>query len=609
VTATTTRTQLPDTDDETKGTWRHIRLLLSIAFRADALRAALVIIPIESALSYVPLWSGKRVVDGIAGSDLTLARTWIIIGAVGTLVWMTLLLLRFNLDMRLREHVGYEVDRRLLDLTASLPTLDHFEQPKLADRLELLRTERYGLVNGVPAVSYTSDALAGLLISGVLLASIHPLALGITLLGLPALFIAPRAQKLVERATEDTAEDVRRALHLYDLAADPGAGKELRVFGLEDEVVARYSRTWRSVEHTVRRAATKAALYNAGALLLLGVSYAGTVVFVARRAASGDATPGDLVLALGVATQLNSQLQQAIGMVVWLASTLRAAGRYQWLIDHARAADALRPAAPASPPQRLADAIELRDVSFTYEGATTPSLSEVDLVLPAGKTIALVGENGAGKTTLIKLLSALYRPTSGVIAVDGTDLAHMQPEAWRDRIAAGFQDFVRFELVAGETIGVGDVERLGDDDAALTALDRASSRDLLDALEEGLATPLGLSLDGRDLSGGQWQKLALARAMMRRDPLLLVLDEPTAALDAETEHRLFEQYAEAARDAARRTGGITILVSHRFSTVRMADLIVVLAGGRVVEQGTHAELMARDAGYAELYRLQAAAYL
>ncbi|MFP5326274.1 MAG: ATP-binding cassette domain-containing protein, partial [Acidimicrobiia bacterium] len=192
--------------------------------------------------------------------------------------------------------------------------------------------------------------------------------------------------------------------------------------------------------------------------------------------------------------------------------------------------------------------------------------------------------------------------------VDGVDLARIDPPEWRARIAAGFQDHVHFELLAREVVGIGDLPRAEDEAAVGSALDRAAGTDVLSALQDGWATPLGSSLDGSELSGGQWQKLALGRAMMRESPLLLVLDEPTSALDAETEHALFERYSRAARSAARSSGAITLLVSHRFSTVRMADLIVVLERGRVVECGSHQDLMALRGTYAELYALQASAY-
>jgi len=227
---------------------------------------------------------------------------------------------------------------------------------------------------------------------------------------------------------------------------------------------------------------------------------------------------------------------------------------------------------------------------------------------PAGSVVAIVGENGAGKSTLVKLLAKMYEPTSGRILVDETDLARIAPTDWRARLAGAFQDFFRFEFRARHTVGVGDIPRLDDEPAVVTAVSRAGADDVIVRLTGGLDTQLGPTWPGGvDLSFGQWQKLALARGFMRDEPLVLVLDEPTAALDAETEHALFERYAAATRGDSTE-GRITILVSHRFSTVRMADRIVVLDGARVVESGSHEALMLRSGQYAQLYGIQAAAY-
>ena len=231
-------------------------------------------------------------------------------------------------------------------------------------------------------------------------------------------------------------------------------------------------------------------------------------------------------------------------------------------------------------------------MSFAYPGTDALVLDHVDLHLPAGSTVAIVGENGAGKTTLAKLLLRFYEPTAGALLVDGVDIRRFEVEAWRNRVSAGFQDFARLQFLAYESVGVGSLPDIDDANAVVIALDRAAAADLPARLPSGLATQLGREFDGGvDLSTGQWQKLAVARAMMRDDPLLVVLDEPTASLDAATEHALFERFAGQARAAAARTGAITLLVSHRFSTVRMADVILVIEGGRITERGSHDELM------------------
>jgi len=290
--------------------------------------------------------------------------------------------------------------------------------------------------------------------------------------------------------------------------------------------------------------------------------------------------------------------------------THRAVRRLRWFADYAdRVHASLRPSAPAAVPSRLTSGITLEGVAFGYPGTDIDVLSGVDLHLPAGSTVAIVGENGAGKTTLVKLLCRFYEPTAGQILVDGVPLASMPMDDWRARVSAGFQDFAMFQLFARETVGVGDTSVPLEDPLVLSALERAAAPEVVAQLPDGLATQLGREFEGGvELSLGQWQKLALGRAMMREAPLLLVLDEPTASLDAPTEHRLFERFHIAARSAAADRGAITILISHRFSTVRMADLILVVDGGRIAEAGSHDTLVRAGGLYAELYDLQARAY-
>jgi ATP-binding cassette subfamily B protein len=313
-----------------------------------------------------------------------------------------------------------------------------------------------------------------------------------------------------------------------------------------------------------------------------------------------------VLLVLAIGARLSGYIGAAVSELaflrgVWLDSSRRLA----WLEDFAASIDE---AADADPPDRLERGIELDGVSFTYPGTGRAVLADVSVRLPAGSVVAIVGENGAGKTTLVKLLARMYAPTAGRILVDGVDLARVPSDRWRRRLAGAFQDFFRLELTALSSVGVGDVPRVDDRSAVGTATDRAGAVDVIDRLDHGLDTQLGPSWEGGvDVSHGQWQKLALARGYMRDEPLLLVLDEPTSALDAETEHGLFERYASAAR-LATANGRITLLVSHRFSTVRMADLILVLDGSRLVEVGSHDELVAAGGQYAELYRIQADSY-
>jgi ABC-type multidrug transport system fused ATPase/permease subunit len=340
---------------------------------------------------------------------------------------------------------------------------------------------------------------------------------------------------------------------------------------------------------------------------IFAVAYLIAVLIVIQRATRGEATASDVILSIAVAAPISFVGGVANRFLSLLQNVVSQAQRYLWLQDMATEARGSH-LDPAPVPVRLESGIHLEKVGFRYPGVEQNVLSDVTLEFPAGSVVALVGENGAGKTTLVKLLCRLYDPSEGRVTIDGVDLTRLPVNEWRARICAGFQDFVQFEVLARETIGLGDLPRIADLVAVGTAIDRAGASDVTDSLPAGLETQLGKEWDGGvELSSGQWQKLALSRALMRDVPLLVVLDEPTAALDASAEHALFEHFAAAAR-AGRETNHVTLLVSHRFSTVRMADLIVVLDRGRVVESGSHAELIQARGLYAELYEMQAGSY-
>jgi ATP-binding cassette subfamily B protein len=485
--------------------------------------------------------------------------------------------------------------------------LDHHERRDYADRMELLRNEGNPLYRGVQVAMNGISLAAQFALTVFLLGRLQPELLLLLALGAVPMLTGRWAWNRQEAAHVATAQRSRLATHLLRLAVRADAAKEIRVFGLEEELRRRLSESHRSVQGPIVRARFEGVLIAAAGQAVFALGYIGGLLLVVRSAIRGHASVGDVVLAVTLAAQVNALIFRAAGTLQFVQLSANAYGRLAWL---RRLVRGLYPTAArrAGVPAALEDGIRLEQVGFRYPGTELDVLRDVDLDLPAGTTVAFVGENGAGKSTLVKLLCRFYDTTSGRITVDGADLQEFPPEEWRTRIAAGFQDFVRFELLARESVGVGDLPSIDDAGAVLAALDRADARDLVVRLPEGLETQLGRAHDGAELSGGQWQKIALARTMMRTRPLLLILDEPTSALDAHAEHVLFERYAASARAVARATGGIAVFVSHRFSTVRMADRIVVVEGGRIAEQGTHDELVASGGLYAELYALQAAAY-
>jgi ATP-binding cassette subfamily B protein len=443
-----------------------------------------------------------------------------------------------------------------------------------------------------------------------LLMSIHPALALLAIFAVPTVLAAAWRPGIERAAQEKNAPFHRLARHLFVTATTAPPGKEVRVTGLGDRLVAQPKAAWERWHLPLARIRWETALWHTLAWAIFGGGFVGAIAFVAVGLKAG---PGSVLLVLAAGSRLSAYIGATVGEIgflrgIWIDGSKRLA----WLEDYAAA---LTAQADVPVPERLSTGIRFDHVSFAYPGTERLVLEDVSFELKPGAVVAIVGENGAGKTTLVKLLCRLYQPTRGRILIDGAELARMPADAWRARLSGAFQDFFRFEFRARHSVGIGDLPRLDDEPAVAAAVDRAGADDVVARLTSGLETQLGPTWpDGVDVSFGQWQKLALARGFMRDRPLLLMLDEPTAALDAETEHALFERYAAAARNGKSNgntgtsEGRITILVSHRFSTVRMADLIVVLDGAHVIEIGSHEELIAKGGKYAELYGIQAGAY-
>ena len=590
---------------------RGLRAFVAVCWREDRRRALVSLVLMLAQSAALPLAAPALAVltDAVVAGDRARATTAAVGVAVAVIASLTAGHFAHIAYFELSEATSLRLDRELVELANGSPGLEHHERPDYADRLQVLRTElgRAGF-QAVQAVLTALGLGLAIAITAVLLARLDPLLLLMPLAAVPPLVLGRRAESLVARSREASAQDVRRARHLLALGTQPGPAKELRASSLADEVRRRHREAYGAASRVLVRGEARAAVLRLAGQLVFAVAYVGATLLVVRHAVAGRASVGDVILVLTLATQVNGQVVTAVQVLQTLQRTAQAMVHLEWVRRLVTAVPAGAPPVDARVPDRLREGIRLSGVSFTYPGTDRPVLTDLDLDLPAGTTVAVVGENGAGKTTLVKLLARFYEPTAGRITVEGVDLRRLPLRGWRRRIAAGFQDFARLELPARQTVGVGDLPHVDSDEAVLGALERADAGAVLARLDDGLDTPLGLSLDGTELSGGQWQKLALGRAMMRTAPLLCVLDEPTSALDAQAEHQLFERYADTARRVGADTGAVTVLVSHRFSTVRMADLILVVAGGRVVERGSHEQLMAAGGLYAELYDLQAAAY-
>jgi ATP-binding cassette, subfamily B, bacterial len=589
--------------------FRAARFLFALGMRVDAVRLLRAVVLMFAGYVAAPLaaLALRDLTDDVLAHHAGPALAAALLASVALVA--QLMLSHFShLDyFEVAEIQAARLRGELMDLVNGPPQVDHLDRPDFADNVALVRDGLFATTRSLEAVLQLAGLLLQMAITIVLLVTVNPLFAFLPLCAVVPVLLERKAQSAVEGARERTAERLRLSKHLVELATSTGSVKELRLFGAEQEILGRQEQAWDEVTAAMWRGQLTAAVYRALGQGFFALGYGGAIVLELYSALRGHASVGDLVLVITLAVQVSVQVSGALGLL----SLLQVAGRTADRIGELRSVAASQPRRPAggSVPGRLARGITLEDVSFTYPGADRPAVASVSLHIPAGSVLALVGENGAGKSTLVKLLCGLYQPTSGRVLVDGEDLAGLDPGQWRARVATLFQDFSRIELTLGESIGHGDIAHVSDTGAVSAAAARARADRVLRSVPGGLSGYVGHSYsDGVELSGGQWQTVGLARTLMRQHPLLLILDEPAAALDASAEHDLFERYASSAGQAGQEHGGVTVLISHRFSTVGMAGLIAVLNDGRLTECGTHRQLMTSGGLYAELFALQARAY-
>ncbi len=555
-------------------------------------------------------WLGKLIVDGVVNAINTGAGPVAGLQTVAPLLlgeFILIVLQAANSQARsLAEHIlhariNLSLNSRIIRKALELD-LTHFENAEFYDKLQNARREAdwrsLQIVNGG---FFMAQNIITLLSFGALLFRFSPLlALIMFVATLPAFIAQSKYAELNFRVLSWRAPEARRLNYLEHLLTDYDAVKEVKLFGLGEPLLGRYTDLfWKFLreDQAIARRRSLAALAWG---LLATMSYYVAYAWIVWRAMASRITLGDMTLYLGIFRGSQNMFEAVFyGLSELYENGLFMSNLFAFL--------ELRPqmvvaAQPVPVPSQIRQGIEFRDVWFKYEGHAEWVLKGINLTIRPGEKIALVGQNGAGKTTLIKLLTRLYDPTRGQVLLDGIDLREFDPKELRQTIGVIFQDFVRYHLSASENIGFGQIEALEDQPRIEGAAQKSGADDLIRQLPDGYGTTLGRWFNqGRDLSGGEWQKVALARAFMR-DCEVIVLDEPTAALDAENELRVFEQFRALTADK------IAVLISHRFSTVRMADRIFVVENGQISEEGSHADLLDQNGTYARLFTLQAESY-
>ena len=591
-------------------------LAIRLAWRASPILVAgiLALTALSAALAPLTLYLSRAVIDRAALDMGLTAAADPLIEQLPLFIWIMLAALviagnhliqpfQATFQTLVGERLNAYIGEQIILSANRWRGLARFEDPAFADDLDVARRRAThgGLEILLFGTRFASSVFTsiGLLLVLLLLSPWIPVLL--VLASLPSIARTHLYQQRTGGHLYVQTPESRRLQYSRDTLLTPEPAKDVRLYRLASFFRQRYGeifdRTMGSLDRVRRRLAISATL----ASVLAGLASGAVYLYVIWLIVNGEGSIGDLALYGGAVVFLQATLSM-LGFDVGFLSTLA----FTFLPSLYRVIetppDLAVPEHPTPAPKPIREGIVFERVSFSYPGNPRPVLHDLSFCIRRDECLALVGHNGAGKTTIVKLLLRLYDPSAGRILLDGVDLREYDLEGLRREIGAVFQDFVRFELTAGENIGLGDVQAIRDSERLRRRRSKAGAVELLENLPEGPDTWIGREFGGRELSGGEWQKLALARAFMR-DSQLLVLDEPTANLDVQTEYEIYLRFRQLTRDRT------TLLISHRFSTVRMADRIIYLADGRIQEEGSHADLMALGGRYSHLYGLHSASYL
>jgi ATP-binding cassette subfamily B protein len=591
------------------GVFRFSREALTLVWTTDK-RLTFVLFALTVFAGVLPggiAYIGKLIVDAVVLAVETdqQADRWVVLQWIGVEAILIVLMAAAQRGLMvaqslLRALLGQRVNIMILEKAQTLE-LSHFEDSEFYDKMTRARreassrplslvTKTFGLVqNCITLLTY-----------GWLLISFSWLAVvGLLVAALPAFLVETHFSGAAFRLFRWQVPETRKRNYLEWLLAREDYVKEVKLFGTGDLFLARYREIFETLYAEDRALTLKRGLWGFLLGVLSTIAFYGAYAWIGWSAAMGWITLGGMTMYLLIFKQGQSSIAASLSSIGKMyEDNLYLSNLYEFLDEKIESRDGTVTSGPLP-----GDGVRFEGVSFTYPDQTAPALNRISLHLRPGQKLALVGENGSGKTTLIKLLTRLYVPTEGRILLDGQDLNDWHLDTLRDRIGVIFQDFVRYQLKVGENIGVGDVANFDARDQQQTAAEKGMADPFIDEMENGYDTQLGRWFkDGRELSGGQWQKIALSRAFMRKQADILVLDEPTSAMDAEAEAKIFDHFREATAKQ------MAILISHRFSTVRMADQIVVLDRGKVVERGSHEELMQQNGHYAHLFTIQAKGY-